>query len=176
MISVGKCLKSHGIKGGFALSSAQTSEDTCLQPGKKILLRPLTKNSSLPAGGEEYTIQDVRLVPKGILYLQGIEDRNGVEGLIPFEIFVARSTFGVLEENEYFLSDFVGLAVYNADEPSSLIGEMISAIENHGQVLLKVKGKDKYQNELWELPFTDGFFPKFEIKAKKIWIKIPEYL
>jgi len=78
-------------------------------------------------------------------------------------IYTRRSDFGVLEDDEYFINDLIGLTVKDNDNLD--IG-IINMVYNFGAGdIIEIKKQD---NELKMVPFTQENFPEVSLKEKKI--------
>ena len=87
---LGVCRKPHGIKGAFDFH-LDNAIDSVLDNGVEIHISPLEAKSSLPAEGMDIEIADISFGNKVIVYLDEVNDRNVVESMIPFEIYIDRS-------------------------------------------------------------------------------------
>lgn len=168
LIELGVSGRPHGIKGGFLFKLYNPSE-SILECGCKVLLRPLSKDSSIAPQGEEYIISSINFGNKTICYLENIKDRNLVEKMLPFSIHYPRDKFPQLEKNQWYLNDLVGLEVYDQDGYKK--GVVESCYDNGAQVVLKLK----LENEKIELPFVDQFFPHIDVDKNKIVFIRPDY-
>lgn len=167
-VEMGTCRKPHGIKGGFQFH-LYNSEQSNLGEKTKILLVPLDESSSLEKNGEIYSIKSISFNNKVICYLNEVSDRNQVESIIPFKIFLDRNEFTSIDDNEVYLSDLEGLEVRNQS------GEKIGIIKtyyDHGATpVLVVEGTD---GKRVELPFVKSFFPELDLESKFIVMIMPE--
>ncbi len=132
IIHLGSCQKPHGIKGGFSVHLIN-SEDSSLTKGQKLLLRPKNATSSLPEGGELFTIKSASFGNKCIIYFDEVQDRNQVEAMIPYELYIKRSDLPEPEEGLYYLEDLVGLKVVNSDNEE--IGKVKTYFDNGAQTV-----------------------------------------
>ncbi|ATH08065.1 16S rRNA processing protein RimM [Halobacteriovorax marinus] len=170
-VELGFCVKPHGIKGGFTFNLSNV-EDSVLGKKSRILLTPRDRGSSLSPEGEFFTIKSIAFGNKVITYLEEVTDRNKVEDLIPFNISVSRDDFPSLDEDEFYLSDLVGLDVLE-EESMEPYGKVSDFYDNTAQVVLVVKGSGK---RVLELPFIEEFFPTINIEENYITMKIPDYI
>ena len=106
-----------------------------------------------------------------IVYLEGITNRNEVEDLIPFEIYIREADLP-RDESEVYLRDLIGLDLVDAEsgEPRGRI-EKISS--NGVQDLIVYKDQN---NKRKELPLIDQFFPEIDLEAKLVKINEPDYV
>ncbi len=167
LIEMGACYKPHGIRGGFSFTLTN-NEESCLQKGAELMLYPIKAESSIDKLGEQFIIDKIQHGNKVIVYLKGVTDRNIVESMIPFSIKVPRSTFPVTEEGEFYMSDLIGLAVYDDDSGEEL-GVVKDFYDNSVQCILIIKGK----SENIEVPFIDQFVPTVDLANKRLTIVVP---
>jgi 16S rRNA processing protein RimM len=170
LMEMGICFKPHGIRGGFTFVLSN-NEDSCLKKGTKVTLFPKKSESSISEEGENFTIEKIQHGNKVIVFFKGITDRNIVEAMIPFSVMIPRSEFPETSEDEYYLSDLIGLDVYD-EETSEKIGNIKDFYDNSAQIVLIISGK----NELIEVPFIEQFVPEVDIENNKVSIIIPEII
>ena len=168
LIKLGTCHRPHGIKGGF-LFRLYNQQDSILKAGHEIFIFPENENSSVSTKGEKFEVQSIHFENKTICYFKNIKERNVVEKMLPFSIFVDVTTFPKTQENEYYIKDLIGLDVFNQD--GYKVGKVEAFYENGAQVILKLK----VDGENLELPFVDTFFPFVDLKKNKIVFIGPEY-
>lgn len=169
LIKLGVCGKAHGIKGGFQFN-LENPENSILDEGTKILLIPSDSRSQLPQEGQMFTIQKISFGHKTMAFLEGIDNRNVVEEMIPFEIFVDRNLFPEIDEDEIYLSDLVGLKVY-CHSSGKEVGTIKKFYDNTAQAIIVIRG---IQN--LELPLIEQFFPVIDLENKRIEVNIPEVI
>tara|TARA_R110002072_G_scaffold64203_11_gene160061 strand:- start:43681 stop:44199 length:519 start_codon:yes stop_codon:yes gene_type:complete len=165
-IKFGHCSKPHGIKGAFSFHLFN-KEDSSLKKGSKLILRPSDSSSSIRAEGEEHIIGAIAFGNKVIVSLKNVQDRNQVEAMIPFEIYVNREDFPPLSEDEYYIEDLVGLKVKTNDGVE--YGVVDSYYDNGAQTVLVIKGTNNI-----ELPLVEQFFPEVNVAENYILINEPE--
>jgi 16S rRNA processing protein RimM len=100
-----------------------------------------------------------------------VVDRNVVEGMVPFDIYLSRSVFPELDENEYYLNDLLGLEVFDF-VTKKFVGRVIDFYENGAQVILKIKT----DSEILELLFIDQYVPEVDLFNGRIEVIIPEMI
>lgn len=168
-IKLGSCGRPHGIAGGFSLSLLN-NESTSLKKGLKVLLRPKGDSSSIGSEGEVFTIKSVKIGNKGIVYFEEVSDRNSVEAMVPFDLYVSRQDLPEPGEGEFYVEDLVGLEVIN--QSGEKLGSVINYFDNGAQIVLSIQlGTEKI-----ELPFVDSFFPHVDIEGGKITMIEPEII
>jgi 16S rRNA processing protein RimM len=167
LVELGTCTKPHGIKGGFLFNL--DGPESILKNGKTITIKPLKSSSIVKPEGEEFKIQSIAFGNKIICYLIGIDDRNVVEAMIPFQILYPRAKFPQLETDEYYINDLIGLAVFDTD--GNEVGVIESHYDNGAQLVIKVKT----EAEVLEVPFVEVFFPEVDIRNKRVTMLMPEW-
>lgn len=161
-IELARCTKAHGIKGGFYLHLHNPDSDF-IQKGRKVIV---TRQDD----EKEYTVSQVQYGNKTICYFKGIEDRNAIEDLLPFTVKVLRSQLDELEEGEFYLTDLVGLKVF--DQFKKEIGKIKSFYDNGAQPVIEIQTKAS----AIELPFVDAFFKEVDLEKGEVHIINPEVI
>lgn len=167
LVELGTCSRPHGIKGGFHFNLI--GSDSILKSGKVITLTPIDKRSSLDPNGQEFKISSISFGNKIICYLDGVDNRNITEAMVPFAIHYPRERFPVPEEGEFYISDLAGLEV--VDTNSKTIGKISGFYDNGAHLVLKVL----VDAEVIDVPFVEVFVPDVDIKNKVVTIILPEF-
>jgi 16S rRNA processing protein RimM len=157
-IKFGECRTVHGIKGGFTFYLYNTKESH-LRSGSEIVI--------VSKGIEKtYSIKSINFGNKVICYLNGIENRNHAESLIPFEIYYSKESLKNLNDDEFYLNDLKGFEVLDFDTEKP-IGDIISFYESGESIIVVIRTA----SEKLELPFVDSFFPKKDFNKKRVYLK-----
>lgn len=167
LLKLGECHKPHGIKGEFSFH-LYNSEDSSLEYIKDIVLFPKNDQSTIDESGEHYNIKKINFTNKIIVRLENVDNRNKVEEMIPFEIYISKKDL-IKEEGEYFLNDLVGLKVLDLDENE--IGVVDNFYDNGVQEILVIKGKTPM-----EIPVVDQFIKEVNTEEGFIRIKPIEFI
>ena len=83
--------------------------------------------------------------------------------MLPLTIFTQRENFNEIEDDEVYLSDLVGLQVYDTED--NQLGFVKNFYDNGAQPVLVVELSDG--NKV-ELPFVETFFPELNLDEEKI--------
>lgn len=169
-IHIGHCTSPHGIKGEFSFV-LYNFDDSVLEDGMILTLTPRSIDSSIPQDGKEFKIKNIRIGNKAIATLEGVSDRNVVEAMIPFDIYLAREAFPETEDDEYYVNDLLGLEVYHY-YTKNLLGRVMDFYENGAQVVLKIK-TDK---EIIEVLFLNQYIPVVDIEGGRLEVIPPVYV
>lgn len=121
--------------------------------------------------GRRLTVTSVRVAKGGeaILTITELRDRAAAEALRGAELFVARGALPILDREEYYHADLVGL---RAEDMEGRTLGTIQAIHNYGAgdviEILRADGDTTL------LPFTRETVPKVEIAEGRIVVAVPE--
>lgn len=165
-IKLGKASKPHGIKGEVLLHLFNEEESSL----EYIEVVRLTEVSEDPEDGKDYTLEKVRFGNKVIAKIEGIDNRNQIEDLLPFDIYVNEENLEPLEEGEFYLKDMIGIDVYDY-ESGELKGKIVSFYSNGVQDIFVIKG----QSESWEVPHVESFFKLVDINKNRAEVLFPTY-
>ncbi|QDK41469.1 16S rRNA processing protein RimM [Bacteriovorax stolpii] len=169
-IHIGHCTSPHGIKGEFSFV-LYNFDNSVLEDGMVLTLTPRSPESSVPQDGKEFKIKTIRIGNKAIATLEGVSDRNTVEAMIPFDIYLAREAFPETEDDEYYVNDLLGLEVYHY-YTKNLLGRVMDFYENGAQIVLKIK-TDK---EIIEVLFLNQYIPVVDIEGGRLEIIPPIFV
>ncbi|MCR9205987.1 MAG: ribosome maturation factor RimM [Halobacteriovoraceae bacterium] len=169
LIKLGECRKPHGIKGAFSFHLIN-KDSSVLKAGMNLSLKPLSSESSLKPEGESFEISSISFGNKTICYLKEVENRNRVEEILPFEIFVDRDGLPEVKEGEFYLSDLIGCLVF--DESGAEVGKVVSLDTNGVQDILNIDGRDG----VLEVLLVENFVKEIDIENEKIVISRPELI
>jgi 16S rRNA processing protein RimM len=133
-LEIGTVVGAQGLKGELRIYSSSDFPERFEKPGRRWLQNPTTQEI------QQVELVSGRNVPGKNLYvvtIENIEDRSRVETLKGYKLLIKKSDRLPLEEDEYHVSDLVGLEVYDR-ETAENIGVVIE-IYSAGNDLLEVK-------------------------------------
>ena len=133
-LEIGNIVAAQGLKGEVRIYPESDFPERFEQPGTRWLLRP---NATQP---EPIELERGRAIAgKGIyvVKLQGVDDRAQAEALRGAKLLVAASDRPVLAENEFHVSDLIGLEVI--DQATQTSSGTVVAMISAGNDLLEVK-------------------------------------
>ncbi len=166
-IHIGHCTTPHGIRGEFSFV-LYNEDGSVLADGSIVSLLPRSTASSIPQDGKEYKIQKIKFGNKAIVSLEGVNNRNMVEAMVPFDIYFSRENFPETEEGEYYLNDLLGLEVFDFTTKKS-IGRVMDFYENGIQIVLKIKT----EKEILEILFIEQYVPEVDIENGRMEVIVP---
>lgn len=155
-VCLGAITGAHGIKGAVRIKSFTEQPKAVLSYGE------LTDKT----GERTFTLSPAGQ-GKGVIlaFIDGVSDRNAAEALKGTELFIDRSCLPETDEESFYHTDLIGLAVYYADKPNIEAG-YIKAVQNHGAGdILEIQETDGKQSLL---PFTKANVPTVDLDAGKI--------
>jgi 16S rRNA processing protein RimM len=133
-LEIGTVVGAQGLKGELRIYPSSDFPERFEKPGRRWLQNPTTQEI------EQVELVSGRNIPGKNLYvitIEDIEDRSKVEALKGYKLLVKKSDRLPLEEDEYHVSDLIGLEVYDREtqENIGVVVEVYSA----GNDLLEVK-------------------------------------
>ena len=134
LFRVGLVSTAHGIRG--ALKVFPTTQD----PERFRTLKTIRFSRTGEADGicAEYKVQHVAFLKNQVLLqLEGIEDRNQAELMRGGSLWVPREEAVRLEEDEFYLADFVGALV--TEEDGTQLGQVKEILQTGSNEVLAVQ-------------------------------------
>jgi 16S rRNA processing protein RimM len=147
-VCIAKIVGAHGVHGSVRVYVISDNPE-CLLDYKRV-------KDTL---GKTYTVKKLR-IQKGntvIVKFEELHDRNEAEAARGTELFIPRELMPDLEEDEFYITDLVGLKV------RSLKGDeigFVKAVENHGAGDLLII--DPYLKLAF--PFTRSVIPEVHVR------------
>ena len=170
LIEIGYCAKPHGIKGEFTFVIYEEFQED-LENDSKIVIVGSTAKSKIHNKEEIVKIEKINFGHKIMARLEGISNRNEVEEMIPFSIYLGRDTIDDLHEGEILLQDYVGMEVFEFQTEKKL-GPVIKYYDNGAQIILVIgKGQNTF-----EIPLIDNFVKEINVEKREIRVIAPIYI
>ena len=155
-ILVGEIGRPHGVKGLVKLRSFTEDPDAIARYGT------LTDES----GTRSFAVE---VLPGGLARLRGVADRDAAAKLTGLRLYVARDALPATEEDEFYLSDLIGLLAVTED--GTEFGRVMSVDDYGGGAFVTVRdkaGRDR------EIPFTRACVPSIDPKNGRCTVVPPE--
>lgn len=158
-MEIGKIVNTHGLKGHVKVEPWCDGIET------------FEYLDSIFIKGTEYNIESVK-PHKNIflLKLKNIDDINVAEGLKGAIITADREKLPPLPEGTYYITDIIGLEVYEDEKYIGKISDWIETGSNNVYVIKRPKGKDVL------IPAIDDVIKKIDIENKTMSVKLLEGL
>lgn len=158
-MEIGKIVNTHGLKGHVKVEPWCDGIET------------FEYLDSIFIKGTEYNIESVK-PHKNIflLKLKNIDDINVAEGFKGAIITADREKLPPLPEGTYYITDIIGLEVYEDEKYIGKISDWIETGSNNVYVIKRPKGKDVL------IPAIDDVIKKIDIENKTMSVKLLEGL
>ena len=141
----------HGIKGEVRIKSF-TEDPTDIKAYGPLF----------DAKGNKYTIRTARIQKNVVVVtINEISDRNGAELLNGTELFVDRSALPEDEEDEFYQSDIVGMAVESVD--GAAIGTVIAFHDFGAGEVIEIKPE---RGASVMIPFSEAAVPDIDVERR----------
>ena len=152
-LECGEIVNTHGVRGEVKISP------WCDSPGFLLGFRRLF------ADGREYKLLSARIQKDMVIArLEGIDDINQAMLLKGKTVCIARADAS-LPDGSYFLSDAIGIDVYNAD--GSFIGKLTDFIELPGNRVFVVSGETEHL-----IPDVSEFIRNVDIEGGRMTVAL----
>ena len=141
----------HGIKGEVRIKSF-TEDPTDIKAYGPLF----------DAKGNKYTIRTARIQKNVVVVtINEIADRNGAELLNGTELFVDRSALPEDDEDEFYQSDIVGMAVESVD--GAAIGTVIAFHDFGAGEVIEIKPE---RGSSVMIPFSEAAVPDIDVERR----------
>lgn len=168
LLNVGKIVNTHGVRGEIKVWPQTDFPDVRFRAGSKLLL------VNPEAGGQPAEVEVVSAREQKNMFvvrLKGWDDINQVEKYKGWELKVEAEARVELEEDEYYLSDIIGCAVFTEEgEELGFVKEILSPGANDVWVVKRPKGGDLL------LPYIDEVVKEVDVAARKVKVHLMEGL
>jgi 16S rRNA processing protein RimM len=155
-VVIGLVASPHGIRGTVRVKA----------PGSG---RHLRKDIEPFVDGERRRILAARVTPKGFLVdLEGITSREEAARLRGAELLLDRGELDVPEEEEFYVGDLVGLAVYDVE--GTYVGSVIYIFETPAHEILVVRDNKSAAEHY--VPFTFEHVPTVDLKGGRVVVNL----
>ncbi len=109
-----------------------------------------------------YTLAEGKVHGQYLLaHLEGVDERDGAEGLMGMDIAVAREDRPEALDGEYYWDDLIGLDVVNGE--GILLGQVSGLLETGVHDVIEVQGERERL-----IPFVDAYVREVDMEARRI--------
>lgn len=165
LIAIGKTIKLHGFKGALIVFT-DSGKESALASVQRIWL------GHTPEDATEHTVLSAQWMPKGWkLELKNISTEPAAQALLGLSVFAERQDLPEPAENEYYLSDLIGMAAFEWETQNS-VGTFKALLETGPSAQVKATSW-VFQTPSGELcvPAVAHFIHSVDLTAQKIWLK-----
>jgi 16S rRNA processing protein RimM len=163
-LSIGKIVGVHGLKGTLRVYSYAESP-SIFQPDNLILLR---NDDGLE---KRYPVCWAKPHTRGVLLaLEGIDNCDRAASLVGFTLFIEKALLPELEDDTYYWSDIIGLAVY--DTQDVYLGRVTSVLPTGSNDVYVVRNND---DEIL-VPALESVVINIDLAEGRMTVELPEGL
>jgi 16S rRNA processing protein RimM len=165
-VEVGAIVDAYGLKGWVKVAAhADADQGNALLSAKRWWLEKGRERKSAPRLQSKVHGDSI------VAHLGGTTDRDAAFALRGYRVYVQRSDFPALKDDEFYWVDLLGLDVVN--ETGVELGKVADLIDNGAQSVLRIEypatGKDgKPETGERLIPFVGVFVKTVDQAAKKI--------
>ena len=166
-VEVGRVLGAWGVKGALRVKPF-AADPQALFSSKRWFLRPgdaLRPAASAPLPAVLRVVSAREQGDLVIATCHDMNDRDAAEALRGARVFVARSSFPTVGDDEYYWVDLIGLAVRNREGQS--LGTVSGLIETGPHCVLCVAPPGVATDELL-IPFVAAYVDRVDLQARII--------
>lgn len=170
LVELGRVASAYGVRGWIKIQPHAAGGET-LRTVKQWWLKapePNSKKAGVSSSYIPYSVQQSRLHSGTVVALfDGFDNRDQVEPLKAYTVWVSRADFPKASSEEYYWVDLVGCMLYGQDENGQevLLGRVESLFDNGAHAILQV--------ERGELNADGTFELKLNEKGKKTTLLVP---
>jgi 16S rRNA processing protein RimM len=162
-IHLGRIVGCHGIKGTVKVRT-RFSDPGLLLNAKSVLISAKGMENRLATVRECKLRGDVFL-----LTLKEIQSRTDAEALTNFEVYVSKNELPDLPEDNWWVSDLVGLSVFSTEGKE--LGNVLAVVGERAELLEIKRVGDEAQDTVL-VPFVRELVPVVDLRAGRVEIKM----
>ncbi len=165
-IEVGRIADAWGVKGWFKVLP-YSADPEALFSSKRWFLLPTERGVQTFAGVAQLSVKEAKEHSDTVVATaHGMDDRTAAEALRGSRIFVSRSSFPTVAQDEYYWVDLIGLDVVNRqDEALGVVKELLST---GAQTVLVMEYQEDGKTCERMIPFVAAYVDDVDLKARRI--------
>lgn len=186
LIEVGRVVSAYGVRGWVKVQPYSADAEALLTIKNWWLRAPVPPNKAgdlVTAPAQLFTVTKSRPHSATVVaQFQGFDDRDFAEKLKAHTVWVSRSEFPSVDEDEHYWVDLIGCLLYGDHNGQSvLVGQVANVFDNGAHAVLEVhtgflndqaqfiSHLDAKQRPVVELvPFVEAYIDAVDNKAKTI--------
>ncbi|WP_434420468.1 ribosome maturation factor RimM [Nannocystis pusilla] len=175
-IAVAEVSAPHGVRGQLRFH-LYDPDSRALRRGLRVELRPPNSPEGHARADMSFRILAVEPVPgkpSVRVQLAGVDDRDHAERLRGLEVWVARADLPALAEDEFYLTDAIGLPVERelGEGRTQALGVVAGVTSNGVQDLLEVEWtRPDGRRDTWLLPVLPQFIA--DLDGERLRVDLP---
>ena len=165
-IEVGRIGDAWGIKGWFKVLPHSADPDA-LFSSKRWFLLPSDKGLKRFVGAMRLSLRETKRHSDSVVASAvDVDDRNTAEALRGCRIFIARSTFPAVAQDEYYWVDLIGLDVINRE--GIALGVVRELLSTGPQTVLVIEFSEEGKLQDRMIPFVSVYIDTVSIAQRRI--------
>jgi 16S rRNA processing protein RimM len=165
-VEVGRVLDAWGVKGWIKIQPYSASPEALFSSRSWFIL-PSERGEPLFSGTMLLKVSQAKEHGDSVVALpQDMSDRNAAESLRGCRIFVPRSSFPTLPQDEYYWVDLIGLQVFNRE--GLALGEVTDLLSTGPQTVLVLQQTTDGQATERMIPFVSAFIDQVDLTQRRI--------
>ena len=174
-LRIGKIIKVFGIKGELKVFPTTDELKRFDKLNKVYLSRKDINDIEDTNTSENYDkikmlVTDVKYLKQNpVIKFKEVDSIESAEKFIGYDIYISRNEAIDLADNEYFITDLIGLRVFDYDKE---IGEVVDILRTKANSILSIKlTNDNTQSKEILVPMVSDFVKKIDLNDKKIYLE-----
>ncbi|WP_312759426.1 ribosome maturation factor RimM [Pulveribacter sp.] len=166
-VEVGRIADAWGVKGWFKVLPYSSDAEGLLS-ARTWFLQPAERGGKNTfAGTVQLDIRQARIHSDAVVaWARGVDDRDAAEGLRGARIFVPRSGFPAVGEDEYYWVDLIGLEVVNREGVA--LGTVRDLLPTGPQTTLVLSYEEDGKPHERLVPFVSAFVDQVDLAGRRI--------
>jgi 16S rRNA processing protein RimM len=165
-VEVGRVLDAWGVKGWIKILPYSASPEALFSSRSWFIL-PSERGESLFSGTMLLKVSQAKEHGDSVVALpHDMSDRNAAESLRGCRIFVPRSSFPTLPNDEFYWVDLMGLEVFNRE--GLALGVVTDLLSTGPQTVLVLQQTIDGQTTERMIPFVSAFIDQVDLPQRRI--------
>ena len=165
-VEVGRVLDGWGVKGWFKVMP-YSADPAALFSSKQWFLLPSEKGARAFEGVGQLLVKEAKLHSDAVVAcVQGVDDRTAADKLRGARIFISRSCFPEVRQDEYYWVDLIGLDVVNRE--AQALGRVCELLSTGPQTVLVIEYQVEGKVHQRMIPFVAAYVDDVDLAARQI--------
>jgi 16S rRNA processing protein RimM len=165
-IEVGRVSDAWGVKGWFKVLTHSANPEAVFS-SKRWFLLPSERGVATFTGVVKMAVKEAKQHADTVVACShGIDDRTAAEALKGARIFISRSSFPSVSQDEYYWVDLIGLDVINRE--GAMLGVVKELLSTGPQTVLVLEYLEDQKSCERMIPFVSAFVDEVDLSARRI--------